>query len=57
MAGVQGGKSMSFNMATEALIIGIDILLSSDSTTFTSRSKVPSSQSSNMMPLNHAFVL
>lgn len=35
MEGVEGGNSISLSMATEALITGIDILLSRDSITFT----------------------
>lgn len=35
MEGVEKGRSMSFSMATDALMTGIDILVSKDSTTFT----------------------
>ena len=48
---------MSFSIATEALITGIDILLRSDSITFVYLSKVFSAQNSNMIPLNQALVL
>ena len=57
MDGVEKGKSISLSMATDALITGMDILVSNDSTTFTYLCSVFSWHSSNMMPLNHALVL
>ena len=57
MEGVEKGRSMSFSMATDALMTGMDIFVSNDSTTFTYLCSVFSWHSSNMMPLNQALVL
>lgn len=54
---VLGYISVSLINATDELITGIVILLSSDSITLIYRLNVSLSQNLNMMPLNQALVL
>jgi hypothetical protein len=57
MTGVVGGISINLSIPTEAVMTGIDILLIKDSITLVYLRMVFSLQNSNMIPLNHAFVL